>query len=183
MPVYFGVAIVVVAAVAVLARLGRAWLKYRGKRVIQCPENLRPAGVVVNAAHAAVTAFGKAPELRLSQCSRWPERAGCGQECLSQIAAAPEDCLVRNIVANWYRGKVCGACGQVFGEIDWGGSQPCLLMEGGMTLEWRQVPAEKLEETLSSAKAICFACHTARTLVREHPELAMDRHRAAPTHV
>ena len=177
MPVYLGVAIVVVAA-AVLVRLGRTWLKYRGKRVIQCPENLRPAGVVVNAAHAALTAFGKAPELRLSQCSRWPERVGCGQECLSQIKAAPEDCLVRNIVANWYRGKSCAACGQVFAEIDWAGSQPCLLTDSGTTLEWRRVPADRLEETLSSAKAICFACHTARTLVREHPELAIDRHRA-----
>jgi hypothetical protein len=25
------------------------------------------------------------PHLRLSECSRWPERQGCGQECLSQI--------------------------------------------------------------------------------------------------
>jgi hypothetical protein len=178
MPFYLAVAILTLAAAVVLVRLGSAWLKYRGKRVIQCPENLRPAGVVVDAAHAAATAFGKAPELRLSQCSRWPERAGCGQECLSQIQASPEDCLVRNIIAKWYRGKACFTCGQEIGEIDWGGSQPCLLTEAGSSLEWRQVPADKVEEMLSSAKAICFACHTATALVREHPELATDRHRA-----
>ncbi len=178
MPVSSGVAIVVVVAVLILSWFGRLWLKYRGKRVIQCPENLRPAGVVLDAAHAAATGFGKAPELRLSQCSRWPERAGCGQECLSQIQAAPEDCLVRNIIAKWYRGKPCGACGQPIGDIDWGGSQPCLLLDDGKTVEWREVPADKLEETLSLSKAICFACHTTRTLVREHPELATDRHRA-----
>ena len=60
-------------------RLANAWWKYRGRRVITCPENQRPAGVVVDARHAAATALGKAPELRLSSCSRWPERAGCGQ--------------------------------------------------------------------------------------------------------
>jgi hypothetical protein len=128
--------------------------------------------------HAALTGFGKAPELRLSQCSRWPERADCGQECLSQIHAAPEDCLVRNIIARWYRGKSCVSCGRGIGEIDWSGSQPGVLTTDGSTLEWREIPADKLEETLRAAQAICFACHTARTLVREHPELATDRHRA-----
>jgi hypothetical protein len=153
-------------------------MKYRGQRVIRCPENQRPAGVRVDAAHAAATGFGKAPELRLSQCSRWPERAGCGQQCLSQIEASPEDCLVRSIIAKWYRGKTCRACGEKIGELDWSASQPCLLTEGGTTLEWRQVSADQLEETLASSQAICFACHTAATLVREHPELATDRHRA-----
>jgi hypothetical protein len=169
--------IIIVAMVLVLYRLGSSWLKYRGKRVIQCPENRRPAGVVVDASHAAITALGKGPELRLSQCSRWPERAGCGQECLSQIQASPEDCLVRNIIAKWYRGKSCAACGQRIGAIDWGAA-PGLLPPGGISLEWTQVPADELEVTLATAKAICFACHTAGRLVREHPELATDRHRA-----
>jgi hypothetical protein len=34
-----------------------------------------------------------------------------------------------------------------------------------------------LPETLAAAKPICFACHMAQTLVREHPELVVDRHR------
>jgi hypothetical protein len=94
---------VVLAIAAVLGgiavvRLAKAWWKYRGRRVVTCPENQRPAGVVVNACHAAVTALGKSPELRLSSCSRWPERAGCGQQCLSQIEASPGECLVRNIL-------------------------------------------------------------------------------------
>jgi hypothetical protein len=178
MPISPIAAIVLVVAVLVMAKFVSAWIQYRGKRVIRCPENMRPAGVVLDASHAAATAFGRAPDLRLSQCSRWPERAGCGQECLNQIQAAPQDCLVRNIIAKWYRGKSCAACGLEIGEIDWAGSQPCLLLANGATSEWRGVPAEKLEDTLSSSKAICFACHTATTLVREHPELATDRHRA-----
>ena len=170
---------IVLLAGAVVWRLGSAWLKYRGQRVITCPENHRPAGVVVNATHAAATAFGKAPELRLSECSRWPEKAGCGQECLSEIRESGADCLVRNIIANWYRDKVCAACGQPIGEIDWAGSHPALLVADQVSVEWNQIPADKLVGTLAAASPICFACHTANRLVREHPELVTDRHRVS----
>src|SRR4051812_32154834 len=86
-------------------RLIRAWWRYRGMRVITCPENFRPAGVQVDASHAAATAWGRSPDLRLASCSRWPERAGCGQQCLAEITHAPADCLVRNILEKWYAGK------------------------------------------------------------------------------
>ena len=88
------ISVLVLAAVLLAGAavwLGNVWLKYRGQRVITCPETKRPAGVVVDAAHAAATVFGKAPELRLSECSRWPERAGCGQECLSEIQESGAD--------------------------------------------------------------------------------------------
>jgi hypothetical protein len=169
------VAIAAVFLAIVLARLARAWLKYRGRRVIACPETREPAGVVVDAPHAAVTALGGAPELRLSSCSRWPERAGCGQPCLSQIAAAPQDCLVRNILVKWYEGKVCALCGGAVGEADWLAAQPALMGADGISLEWSRIPADKLQETLASARPVCFACHTASTLMREHPGLISDR--------
>jgi hypothetical protein len=169
--------VVGLAGVAVW-RLGNAWWKYRGQRVITCPENHRPAGVVLDAAHAAATGFGKAPELRLSECSRWPEKAGCGQECLSEIRESGADCLMRNIIAKWYRDKACAACGQPIGEIDWAGSHPGVLLNDQVSVEWNQIPADKLVGTLAAALPICFACHTAKRLVREHPELVTDRHRA-----
>jgi len=68
----------------------RMFLRYRGRRVITCPETENPAAVHVNAAAAARHAmFGK-QNIRLDQCSRWPERQNCGQECLSEIKADPE---------------------------------------------------------------------------------------------
>jgi len=172
-----GLAAVLIAGVAVW-RLGGTWWKYRGKRIITCPENRRPAGVAVDAMRAATTGIGKAPELRLSECSRWPEKAGCGQECLSEVRESGADCLVRNIIANYYRDKVCAACGQPIGEIDWTGSRPALLVADQVTVEWNQVPADELIGTLAAALPVCFACHTANRLVREHPELVIDRHRA-----
>jgi hypothetical protein len=174
------VAIVVVLSVIAAWPLASAWWKYRGRRVISCPENRRPAGVVVDARHAAATALGRAPELRLSSCSRWPERAGCGQECLAEVAASPEDCLVRNILTKWYAGKVCAFCGQPFGNIEWTGQKPALLRVDRMSVEWNQVPADKLHEVMAASLPLCFACHMANTLVREHPELVVDRSTGHP---
>jgi hypothetical protein len=71
---------------------GRAYLKWRGERVITCPENKRPAGVLVNTRHVLLMTLEGKSDLRLKSCSRWPERKDCGQECLRQIEAAPEDC-------------------------------------------------------------------------------------------
>ena len=178
MPIPFlNLAAALLAGVAVW-RLGGRWLKYRGQRVITCPENHRPAVVALDAMHAAETVFGRPPELRLSECSRWPEKAGCGQECLGEVRESGANCLVRNIIAKWYRDKVCAACGQPIGKIDWTGSRPALLLADRVSVEWSQLPADKLVGTLAVASPICFACHTANRLIEEHPELVTDRHRA-----
>ena len=174
------VAMGVVAAV-VLWRMAGSWFKYRGNRLITCPENRRPAGVRVNARHAAATSLGHHLELRLSSCSRWPEKAGCGQECLHQVEASPQDCLVRNILAKWFEGKVCTVCGRPVGEIHEAGSQPALLGADKVTVEWKQVPVDQLLDTLMVTEPVCFACHMAEILVREHPELVVDRSRTLAT--
>jgi hypothetical protein len=156
---------------AVLAGLRvRAWFKFRGDRVVRCPENHRPAGVRVDAWNAA-------NGLKLNSCSRWPEKAGCGQECLAEIAASPADCLVRNIASKWYVGKRCAVCGIEIGAVEWGPSQPALILTDKRTVEWKQVSADVLTETLESALPSCFACHMANTLVHDHPELATERNR------
>jgi len=147
------------------------WLRLRGESVITCPENRRPAGVRTDSTRAILGSF------RICSCSRWPEKAGCGQECLSQIAEAPEGCLVRNILAEWYRGKSCACCRRPFGEIQWSVQKPALLSSGMSFVEWSRIPAEKLNETLQAALPVCFACQMANTLVREHPDLVTDRSR------
>lgn len=62
-----------------------AWRGYRGKRTVTCPETGQSATVEVDAARVAVSAWGGVPDVRLKECSRWPERAGCGQDCLIQF--------------------------------------------------------------------------------------------------
>ena len=95
MPVH---TIALLAAVGLLClatiRVVSVLYKYHGARVVTCPETDRPAGVALDVRRVLSTGMVAAPRLRLSSCSRWPERAGCGQECLSQVEAEPEGCLV-----------------------------------------------------------------------------------------
>lgn len=55
---------------------------YRGSRAVTCPENCQQVAVSFDALHAAVTGLRGKPDLRLAECTRWPMRANCGQECL-----------------------------------------------------------------------------------------------------
>jgi hypothetical protein len=58
--------------------------QFSGSRLVACPEDQRPAAVGIDALHAAATGVDGCPELRLSSCTRWPERANCDQACLAQ---------------------------------------------------------------------------------------------------
>jgi len=168
------IAIAVVLSGIAIGRLLSAWLKYRGERVVRCPENSRPAGVQVDTRHVMATAF-QTPEVRLSSCSRWPEKAGCGQMCLAELMAAPQDCLVRNILVEWYQGKNCASCGRPIGRILEGSAKPAVIRADNISVEWSEIPAEHLQEVLSTGRPVCFACHMASKMVREHQELVTDR--------
>jgi hypothetical protein len=163
--------IVALAAIAFIAWLyGRTLWRHRGERVVVCPENEEFAAVKLDAAHAAGTALRGKGELRLSDCSRWPEKQGCGQMCLEQIEAAPEDCLARNMLTHWYEDSTCAVCSKSIGPINWTTHKPALMAPDRRTLTWDEVPAEKLPDVLSTHWPVCWDCHIAETLVREHPE-------------
>lgn len=168
-----------IVAVGLLAyRLGvasRFYLKYRGERMVECPENRQPAVVAVAAARGAAGAVAGIPPLRLEECSRWPERAGCGQECLRQIEADPQSCLVWNVVNTWYQGKSCAVCDKPFGLINWHDHRPALLDANRQTVMWTDVSPERLPEVFASHWPVCWDCHVAEAFRRQHPELVTDR--------
>ena len=170
--VLVGVALLVV----VLGRVAYQWIVFGRHRLIECPENLRPAGVQLDAWRAAWSSVAKTRGLRLSNCTRWPERAGCGQQCLNRIESAPENCEVRRILDAWYQGKKCVFCGQPIGDTLWSVQKPALLTDK-TSADWGQIPVDQLPEVLKRAAPVCFACHMANKLVREHPELAVQRPR------
>ena len=62
--------------------------RFSGSRLVACPENQQPSAVSIDARHAAETGLDGCPSLRLADCTRWPERANCGQACLSQALQA-----------------------------------------------------------------------------------------------
>ena len=153
----------------------RAYFGYRGKRLITCPETHKTEAVDIAAGEAAVGAFLTDPTLRLKECSRWPERQDCGQECLKQIEVDPENCLVWNIVSKWYEEKKCVFCHKAFGELHHLDHAPALLGPEHNTVEWRELRPEQLPEVFSTYRPVCWNCHVAETFRRLHPELVVDR--------
>jgi hypothetical protein len=99
-----GVIILVIAFSAV----GFLWVlpayrRYRGKRIVTCPETREPAAVEVDAAHVAASAWGGRLDLRLKDCSCWPKKADCGQECLAEVERDAE-------AIGWLRVQSCVSC-------------------------------------------------------------------------
>jgi hypothetical protein len=164
-----------VALYLIVPRVAGNYLKYRGERVIICPETRKPARVVVQAAHAAFTATTGEPELRLKSCSRWPERQDCGQDCLLQVELAPEDCLLSNMLVNWYADKQCVSCGRQFGKIHLFDHKPAMVGPDGKTVAWEELAAERVPEMLTTHSPLCWDCFITRTFCREHPERVVDR--------
>ena len=68
----------------------RVYFRFRGTRLVTCPETYQVAVVEVSASSMVMQAILDKPCLRLSECSRWPMRgADCAQDCLRQIEAHP----------------------------------------------------------------------------------------------
>ena len=161
-----------------LARVGRSarlYFRFHGKRLVTCPETNQPAAVEVDTKLTFTEAVTRAHPLRLSECSRWPGRQDCGQQCLNQIESTPEDCLVRNIVSKWYAGRTCVYCRKPITEINWLDQRPALLDPERKTIQWDQIPAERLPEVFSTHAPVCWNCHIAQTFRREHQDLVVER--------
>ena len=171
--------VVVLAGLGVLFVFGRrlvgAWWTYRGTRVVVCPDNREMVAVAVDARHAAVSAGPGRPDLRIESCTRWPEKAGCGQECLGQVESAPEACLLRNILSDWYQGKSCAFCRREFHAIHWHDHKPGLVGPDGAVVSWDSFRAEQVVDVLATHRPVCWDCRVAETFRREHPELVTDR--------
>ena len=156
----------------------RAYFRQRGDRLITCPETLTHEAVRVDAGQAALDGLTGQKQLRLSDCTRWPERQSCGQECLSQINAAPDGCLVRSLVTKWYAGRACSICGRPVGDREWMEHQPALLdpqASEPRTLALQDVPPERMLDVLATHEPVCWNCHVAETFRRQRPDLVIDR--------
>ncbi len=153
----------------------RAYFAYRGKHLVTCPETQKSAAVDVAAGEAAVGAFLSEPTLRLKECSRWPERQGCGQDCLQQIEADPANCLVWSIVSKWYEGKNCVFCHKPIGPLHHLDHAPALLGPDFRTIEWKDLRPEELPDVFARYQPVCWNCHVAENFRRVHPELVTNR--------
>ena len=178
----YWVVIAAVAAIVVylLYRLYasvRTYLQFRGQRLVTCPENQKTAAVELDARQAAREALTHKPHMQLTECTRWPDRKDCGQQCLSEIAMSPSECLVRNIVIDWFSPKNCVYCGKPIAEVKewWVDHKPALLTPERQIVTWNEFAAEQLPELFQKCDPVCWSCAATETFRREHPELVSDR--------
>ena len=172
--------LIVILLIAVASWFGFRWLirsysKYRGTRIITCPETGRPAIVEVDALQASLTSTVGLPDIRLEHCWRWPLKEQCGQECLAELDVAPDQCLVSGLLMRWYNGKSCVYCHRPFADLHWIDHQPALQSPGGKLIAWDQVQLQNVWEVLATHKPVCWDCDVAQEFRLDHPDLVVYR--------
>ena len=172
--------LIALVAIAVALWLGIRWLvrsvsKYRGPRIVTCPETKTPAIVEVDSLHALLTSTVGLPDIRLQECSRWPIREQCGQECLTNLDVAPDRCLVSGVLMRWYRDKNCVYCRKAFPELQWLDHRPALLSPEGKLLSWNEVSMDQLQSVLATHSAVCWNCYIAQEFRVNHPDMVVFR--------
>lgn len=179
-----GALAVSIAALLLLGTFLGAWRRYRGVRVITCPENREPAAVRIAAVDAATSiALSGESDLHLRSCSRWPEMAGCDEACRNQIEDSPQACRLETIVGSWYEGKDCHYCAKEIGEIVWHERPPAVTLADGTIHEWKDLAAERLPKIFAEGNPVCWTCFMVENFRKEHPDLIVQRKRIeAPRH-
>ena len=148
---------VIVGLVFIIRALVRTYVEYRGKRLVVCPETEKYATVEIDAPLAAITSLFGAPELRIENCSRWPEHQHCAQDCIWQIDLSPLGCPIRDLLTSWYTGKECVLCGRPFGKFSWF-DRPALVSPEGNIVECEAVRPEAIPDVLYTHKPVCCDC-------------------------
>lgn len=149
--------------------------KFGGSRPVTCPDNGKRVQVEVDAMHATLTGALGRPDIRLQNCSRWPLKQDCGQECLVDLDVAPDDCLVSGVLMRWYEGKTCVYCRKKFEAINWIDHRPALCTPKGALIEWGEVTVEEVPMVLQTHFPVCWDCYIAQTFRRDHPDLVVYR--------
>ena len=163
------------AAIAYVSYRAGQFMKYGGKMLVTCPETGKPAAVKVDLWRAIVAAVFGRYRVRLCACSRWPERAGCAQDCLCQIESNPEAHQAWTVAAKWFAGKKCAYCGDAIPPVTHMDRMPALVNLEKKTYEWNEIPPEDLPDAFEACKPVCWNCHIAETFIRQHPDLVTFR--------
>jgi hypothetical protein len=158
-PLLFGVVLAVYLGIAI-----RTWVRLRGQRVVTCPETHAPAGVTIDLGHAAATAVWEKADLTLATCTRWPERQGCDQGCVAQIAASPHETRARTMAARYFEGRRCTICQRRIGPPKRATHQPGFMNPVTReALAWDAVPPQNLPDAIASRRPLCSDCTLAES--------------------
>lgn len=168
------------ALVKQAGRLLRSIWRFRGTRLVVCPQTNAPAAVRVDAWSAAWAEMMRDQSIALADCSRWPARRFCRQTCLGHVKTDPDGSRVSAFVARWYGDKRCVYCGRSIPDAGLGWHHAALVDDDGATIEWSSVPPEELPDLLPTHAPACWDCHVAETFRRTHQQLT-DRPSSRPS--
>ena len=82
--------LLVLSFVPLLFLFTRAYLRFRGPRLVTCPETGGFAKIRVDAAKAALSSISDGVEMKVTSCDRWPATHECNQGCVDESAPAPQ---------------------------------------------------------------------------------------------
>jgi hypothetical protein len=140
-----------------IAGIVQNYYRNRGRRSVTCPYAPETADVVIDNKFALQSAVHGHAQTRVGSCSRWPADGDCGQECLAQVEASPEN--VDRLMTKWYAGKSCAICARELTPADWRQSRVAVLNREQKLLELRQLGLERLQVALENTRPLCWNCH------------------------
>jgi hypothetical protein len=158
----------------------QSYYQSRGRKTAICPDSGHPVAIEVDDEYAFWTALRGQEHSRLKSCTRWPEKADCGQECLAQVNPSPEN--VDRLLSKWYEGKSCAICERGLSPSDWRRSRLALLNEQHKLFELRHMHLDELQSTLQHMRPLCWNCHQEERARQAAPSRFFkgDRHGLIP---
>jgi hypothetical protein len=157
-----------------VVRAARMVWHFRGPRVVTCPKTGLAVAVRIDLGHAfARGLIGSALGVRLGGGLPFAECRSCEEPCASE--AAEPSTTARAIVARGVTGHLCVFCGRPIESTTFLDHHSAFLQPDGSTIEWPNVPPERLRATIADRPAVCWDCHIAETFRRTYPELVTDR--------
>jgi hypothetical protein len=168
--------LVLAVLVVYLVIAARTWSHVHGARVVVCPETQKAAAVRVDVGHAMASAVRERPDLRLTSCSRWPERQECDQRCVRQIETAPSETAPKTIAAHFFTGERCAICTRAIEAPNAMTLQPGFMDPATHRVHsWDEVPPQDLTEVMATRYPLCSNCTLAEAFRQRFPDRVTDR--------
>jgi hypothetical protein len=171
--------VAVICSVPMISDVWSAWQRYRGRRLVTCPETRAPAALDLDVRRAVQAAVHGDRDVQPADCSRWRERPPCAGPCIGQVERDPDGTRVAAVARRWFAGKACVHCGTPVHPEDridqLLAHGPAILKADGAPVAWTDLPAESLPRILSESLPLCWSCYEAETFRRQFPDLITER--------
>ncbi len=172
----FIVLLVLAVLVVYMVIAARTWAHVHGPRVVICPETQKPVAVKVDVGHAITSAVWEKPDLRLTSCTRWPERQDCEQPCVHQIETTPSETSPKTIAAHFFANERCSICTRPIEPPHTMTLQPGFMDPTTHKVQsWQEVAPQDLAEAIATRRPLCANCTIAESFRQRYPDRVTDR--------